>query len=129
MSISKQVFRSGIYKDYFAQGVKTGKTLHLAGQVGIDAEGKIPASIADQTILTYQHIQRVLSEFGATMENIVDETIFVTDMSETMKNVEDIFSVRAQAYGAVPEVSQTLVQVVALISPKLKIEIKCIAHF
>ncbi len=128
MSNSKQVFRSGIYKDYFAQGIKTGNTLHLAGQVGIDTEGNIPESIADQTKLAYDNIQQVLSEFNATMENIVDETIFVTDMSDTMKNVENIFSVRAQAYGAIPEVSQTLVQVVALVSPKLKIEIKCIAH-
>lgn len=128
MSNSKQVFRSEIYKNYFAQRVKTGNVLHLSGPVGINAEGNIPESIADQTKLAYDHTQQVLSKFNATMENIVDETVFVTDMSETMKNVENIFSVRAQAYGAVPEVSQTLVQVVALVSPKLKIEIKCIAH-
>jgi hypothetical protein len=30
-------------------------------------------------------------------------------------------------YGKAPEVSQTLVQVVALVDPALKIEIKCVA--
>lgn len=128
MSISKQTFRSGPYKDFFAQGVKVGNILYLAGQVGIDSEGKVPKNIVEQTKLAYTNINAVLKEFDASMDNIVDETIFVTDMSETMKNVEGIFGSRAHAYGGVPEVSQTLVQVVGLVSPEMKIEIKCIAH-
>ena len=62
------------------------------------------------------------------MDNIVDETWFVTDVNEIMANAETIFKSRAEAYGGLPEVSQTLVQVAALILPELKIEIKCIAH-
>ena len=70
----------------------------------------------------------MLSQFSATMDNLVDETMFVTDIGEVMSNAESIFEARAEAYGKTPEVCQTLVQVSALVLPKLKLEIKCIAH-
>ena len=128
MSIEKQTFRSGPYKDIFAQGVKVGNILYLAGQVGIGDEGNVGADITEQTKLAYSNIRKVLSEFGATMANIVDETMFVTDMGEAMSNADSIFAARLEAYGETPEVSQTLLAVSALVLPKLKIEIKCVAH-
>jgi len=128
MSISKQTFRSGPYKDIFAQVVKIDNVLYLAGQVGVDTGGTPGTDITEQTKLAYANIAQVLSEFGATMNNIVDETMFVTDVGDVMKNSESVFGARAEAYGGLPEVSLTLVQVVALVRPELKIEIKCIAH-
>ena len=62
------------------------------------------------------------------MSNIVDETFLVTDMNELFGNIEDVYGAREAAYGGTPEVCQTVVQVVALVQPELKIEIKCIAH-
>lgn len=43
-------------------------------------------------------------------------------------NVESVYGERESAYGGMPEVSQTVVQVAGLVQPELKIEIKCIAH-
>lgn len=74
------------------------------------------------------NVKDVLSQFGADMGNIVDETFFVGDMDEFFGNIEDVYGTREVAYGGNPEVCQTLVQVVALAQPELKIEIKCIAH-
>jgi enamine deaminase RidA (YjgF/YER057c/UK114 family) len=128
MAIEKQTFRSGPYKDYFAQGTRVDNALYLSGQIGIDWDGNIPTSIADQTKVAYSNLLDVLAQFGADMNNIVDETYFVTDMDELMDNAEAVYGAREEAYGGSPEVSQTLVQVVALVSPELKIEIKCIAH-
>ncbi|MBT8149811.1 MAG: RidA family protein [Gammaproteobacteria bacterium] len=128
MSIEKQTYRSGPFKNIFAQGVRVGDILYLAGQVGVDASGDAGADVTEQTKLAYSNIRRVLSKFNATMSNIVDETMFVTDIEEIMSNSDSIFAARADAYGEVPEVSQTLVQVSALVLPKLKLEIKCIAH-
>ena len=128
MSIEKKTFRAGPYKDIFAQGVKVGNVLYLAGQVGVDGSGKTGKDITEQTELAYSNIGKVLSEFGATMQNIVDETMFVTDMEEVMSNSDSVFGARAIAYGGVPEVCQTVLQISALVLPELKIEIKCIAH-
>jgi enamine deaminase RidA (YjgF/YER057c/UK114 family) len=100
----------------------------MAGQVGIDSNGSVPSDIAEQTAIAYSNMKDVLSQFGADMSNIVDETFFVTNMDELMGNVETVYGQRESAYGGMPEVSQTVVQVAALVQPELKIEIKCIAH-
>ena len=128
MKTEKKTYRSGPFQDFFAEGTQVGNTLYLSGQVGIDRDGNTPTSIADQTKVAYTNMQDVLSQFGAEMSNIVDETFFVTDMNELFGNIEDVYGVREAAYGGTPEVCQTLVQVVALVQPELKIEIKCIAH-
>jgi enamine deaminase RidA (YjgF/YER057c/UK114 family) len=128
MSISKQLFRSGPYADLIAQGVRVGDVLYLSGQVGMDGSGNVPESMAEQTVLAYANISAVLKEFGATLDNIVDETFFVTSVEETHAHLEAIYGARAEAYGGKPEVTQTLIGVVALVLPALKLEIKCIAH-
>ncbi len=128
MTIEKKTYRSGPYQDFFAQGTQVGNVLYLSGQVGIDRDGNTPTSIADQTKVAYTNMQDTLAQFGADMSNIVDETFFVTDMNELFVNIEDVYGAREAAYGGNPEVSQTVVQVVALVQPELKIEIKCVAH-
>lgn len=128
MSIKKKTYRSGPYQEYFAQGTQVGNVLYLSGQIGIDQDGKTPTRIVDQTKVAYMNVKDVLSQFGADMGNIVDETFFVSDMDEFFGNIEDVYGAREVAYGGNPEVCQTLVQVVVLAQPELKIEIKCIAH-
>ena len=128
MALSKKVFRSGPYADLIAQGVQVGNTLYLSGQVGMDEAGNIPTSMAEQTVLAYANIRTVLAEFGAGFDNIVDETFLVTSVEETHDQLEAIFGARAEAYGGIPEVTQTLIGVAALLLPELKLEIKCIAH-
>ncbi len=128
MTIDKKTYRSGPFREFFAQGTQVGNILYLAGQVGIDSDGNTPAGIADQAAVAYQNMQDVLGQFGAGMSNVVDETLFVTDMDELMANVEDVYGAREAAYGGTAEVCQTVVQVVALVQPELRIEIKCIAH-
>ena len=127
MPLEKETYRSGAFKDFMAQGTRVGNVLYLSGQVGMDAEGKAGADITEQTKLAYENIRAVLAEFGATMDDIVDETFFVTDMSEVMANAESVFGARAEAYGGLPEVCQTLIQISGLVMPELKLEIKCIA--
>ena len=127
MALDKKLFRNGPYADLFSQGVQVGNTLHMAGQVGTDASGKAPDSLVEQMKNAYQHVESVLKEFDCTMDNVVEETWFVTDMHECMTEVQDLFAARQAIYGKPPEVAQTLVQVVALVDPSFKIEIKCVA--
>jgi enamine deaminase RidA (YjgF/YER057c/UK114 family) len=96
--------------------------------VGVDETGKPATDIVEQTKLAYANIGMVLAKFDATMSNIVDETMFVTDIAEVMASADPVFAVRNEAYAGTTDVCQTLVQVSALVMPELKIEIKCIAH-
>ena len=127
MSLNKKLFREGPYADLFSQGVQVGNTLHMAGQVGTDVTGKAPDSLVEQMKIAYQHIESVLKKFDCNMDNVVEETWFVTDMHECMTQVQALFAARQAIYGKPPAVAQTLVQVVALVDPSLKIEIKCVA--
>ncbi len=127
MAIDKEVFRNGPYTDLFCQGVRVGDTLYMAGQVGTDRNGSAPDDLLAQMKHAYAHVQSVLAEYGATMDNVVDETWFVTDIDDTMAKVGDLFAARAEIYGKKPEVSQTVVQVAGLVDPSFKIEIKCVA--
>ena len=126
--MNKKLFRNGPYADFFSQGVQTGNILTLAGQLGDDIEGNVPNDLQGQMENCYKNIENVLKEFNATLDNIIDETWFVTDIEECMTNVGEIFDSREKIYGCKPEVSQTLIGVSALVDPKYKIEIKCIAY-
>lgn len=128
MTIEKKSYRSGPFKDFIAQAVQVDNVLYLSGQVGMDNDGNAPKGFAAQTELAYQNIKEVLAEFGAEMSNIVDETVFVTDMAGFMSEAGEVFKARALAYGGEPEVTQTLLQITALVRDNLKVEIKCVAH-
>ena len=126
--MKKKLLREGPYADFFSQGVQVGNVLTMAGQIAVDDNGNTPDDLKSQMILCYENILKILDHFGGTLENVVDETWFVTDIDECMENVSEIFDEREKIYGRKPEVSQTLIGVNALVQPNLKIEIKCIAH-
>ena len=126
--MDKKIFKNGPYADFFSQGVQTGNILTLAGQLGDDLEGNVPNDLQGQMENCYKNIETILKEFNATLDNIIDETWFVTDIEECMTNVSEIFDSRKRIYKCKPEVSQTLIGVSALVDPKYKIEIKCIAY-
>ena len=125
--MDKKIFKNGPYADFFSQGVQTGNILTLAGQLGGDLAGNVPNDLQGQMENCYKNIEIILKEFNATLDNIIDETWFVTNIDECMTNVGEIFDSREKIYGCKPEVSQTLIGVSALVDPKYKIEIKCIA--
>ena len=126
--MDKKLFRNGPYADFFSQGVQMGNILTLAGQLGDDLEGNVPKDLQGQMENCYRNIENILKEFNATLDNIIDETWFVTDIEECMTNVSKILDSRKKIYKCKPEVSQTLIGVSALVDPKYKIEIKCIAY-
>jgi enamine deaminase RidA (YjgF/YER057c/UK114 family) len=72
----------------------------------------------------YTNLQKVLALYGATVENLVDEILFVTDMdtafAAAVKCRQDIFS-------GTPVVASTIVQIQRLAFPELMIEIRCVA--
>lgn len=129
MTISKQVKSLGMpwEKEYgYAQAVKVGDTIYVSGQVSHDETGKI-VGVGDmeaQMRQAYTNIKKLLAQYGATMDNIVDEILFVTDMNTAfaaaVKCRQDIFS-------GTPIVASTIVQIQRLAFPELMIEIRCVA--
>ena len=61
-------------KDYrIAQGVKVGNTVYVSGQVGFDKEGNVVGGddMKAQSVQTFENIKAVLTEAGATMDDVV----------------------------------------------------------
>lgn len=63
----------------FSWVVQADKTLYLAGQVGIDADGRTvdPADAAAQTKQALHNIDATLRELGGTLDNVVRTTTYV----------------------------------------------------
>jgi 2-iminobutanoate/2-iminopropanoate deaminase len=129
MTINKEAKSLGMpwEKEYgYAQSVKVEDTIYVSGQVSHDETGKIVGrgDMEAQMRQAYTNIQKVLAQYGATMNNIVDETLFVTDMdaafSAAVKCRENVFS-------GIPVVASTIVQIQRLAFPDLLIEIRCVA--
>ena len=130
MTINKEAKSLGMQweKEYgYAQSVKVEDTIYVSGQVSHDETGKIVGrgDMETQMRQAYTNIQKVLAQYGATMNNIVDETLFVTDMdaafSAAVKCRENVFS-------GIPVVASTIVQIQRLAFPDLLIEIRCVAR-
>jgi 2-iminobutanoate/2-iminopropanoate deaminase len=105
----------------FHHSVRWGNLLFIAGSTarGTPAE---TGDIAQQTEVIIQKFQHILEANGATLGNIVKVTSFVTDLREAPASAE----VRRKYFeGAFP--ASTQVQVAALGTPDLKIEIEAIA--
>jgi 2-iminobutanoate/2-iminopropanoate deaminase len=130
MTINKEAKSLGMpwEKEYgYAQSVKVEDTIYVSGQVSHDETGKIVGrgDMEAQMRQAYTNIQKVLAQYGATMNNIVDEILFVTDMdaafSAAVKCRENVFS-------GIPVVASTIVQIQRLAFPDLLIEIRCVAR-
>ena len=114
-------------KEYgYAQAVKVGDTIHVSGQVSHDDKGNIVGrgDMEVQMRQAYENIRKLLTQYGATLNNVVDETLFVTDMdaafTAAVKCRQDIFS-------GTPVIASTMVQIQRLAFPELMIEIRCVA--
>ena len=114
-------------KEYgYSQAVKVGDTIYISGQVSHDSNSNI-VGINDmemQMRQAYANIKKVLAEYGATMDNVVDEVLFVTDMEAAftarVKCKQEVFS------GNNPVLASTIVQIQRLAFPELMVEIRCI---
>jgi 2-iminobutanoate/2-iminopropanoate deaminase len=127
---NKKVVRFGPFKNAVANAVQVGNTVYLSGQVSVDDTGNFVGidDMAAQVKQAYHNISDVLARLNMNLNNVVDETWFVTDMTQVMANFKQIYAIREQAYGEIPGTTQTLVQVSALAMPELMVEIKCIAY-
>src|SRR3712207_3219994 len=128
MTISKEAKSLGMpwEKEYgYSQGVKVDNTIYVSGQVGHDERGNIAGrrNMEVQMRQAYANIEKVLAQYGATIDNIVDEVLFVTDMDAAFaarsKCKQEVFSGNAV-------LASTILQIQRLAFPELMVEIRCI---
>ncbi len=111
----------------YAQAVKVGDTIYLSGQISHDETGAIVGAVDTEAQMrqAYANIKRLLAEYGAGAENIVDETWFVTNIEAASAAA---VKVRKEIFAGAPVAALTVVQIERLAFPELLIEIKCVAR-
>ncbi len=65
----------------FSDAVVVGNTLYVAGTVGFDQQGKLPASVEDEARLALDNVKRVVESHGMAMDDLVSVQVFCTDFS------------------------------------------------
>ena len=66
----------------YSQAVKVGDTIYISGQVSHDDDGNIlgEGEMEVQMRAAYANVVKLLEQYGASIENVVDEIVFVTDI-------------------------------------------------
>jgi enamine deaminase RidA (YjgF/YER057c/UK114 family) len=100
-----------------------GPLLFTSGQIAVHPDGSIPAAFEDQTRLVFQHLGTALQAAGATFEDVIKLTIFVTRLDE----LEAFRRVRDEFVDTSNPPTSSLVQVAGLVRPELLIEIEAVA--
>ena len=123
----------------YVQAVRVGDTIHVSGQLSHDDQGNMVGSaplddsgrIRDHSNMetqmrqTYANAKKILSQFGATLDNVVEEVLYVTDMDTAFAAAGPV---RKDVYGSQrPTVASTILVTPRLALPTQLIEIKFIA--
>jgi 2-iminobutanoate/2-iminopropanoate deaminase len=108
------------------QGTKGGGVVFLAGQFGLDEKGVIvgKGSMEVQMRQAYANVAKVLSQFNPTMSDVLEETLYVTDMPVALTVGP---KVRREVYSEHPAVAGTVVQVQRLAFADALVEIRVVA--
>lgn len=105
----------------------SGRQIFIAGQVGWNERQEFPSErMADQLRLALANIVAILAQANARPEHLVRLTWFVTSREEYLAQVKEIGVAWREVIGRhYPTMS--VVQVVALIEAKAKVEIEATA--
>ena len=65
----------------YSQAVRSGNTVYLAGQIGLDpATMEIVAGIGPQIRRVFENLKAVAAAAGGTLDNAVKVTVYLTDL-------------------------------------------------
>tara|TARA_B100000427_G_C15294621_1_gene501275 strand:- start:292 stop:705 length:414 start_codon:yes stop_codon:yes gene_type:complete len=113
--VGNLIFLSGV-------GPRKRNTKSIPG-VTLSKSGKIiNYDIAKQCVSVFENIKLILEESGSSWENIVDVTVFLTNMKDDFKTYNKLY----KQYFAGPFPTRTTIEISSLPTP-IAIELKIIA--
>lgn len=108
----------------YSRAVRIGNVIEVAGTTAVGADGSVigPGDPYLQTKFILSKIEKALNEAGAAMSDVIRTRMYVTDISAW----EEIGRAHGEFFRAVRPAA-TMVEVSALISPDLLVEIEVTA--
>ena len=114
-------------KGYSNGMLSTGRILHVAGQIGWNAQGQFESDdLIDQFAQALDNVLAVVHAAGGSPEDIVKMTIYVTDMDSYRKRARELGPIWKERLGR-HYPAMALVRVVELVELRAKIEIEAVA--
>ncbi len=108
----------------YSQAIRAGELIFCSGQVGLDpASGKlVEGGVVAQARQALENLCAVLAAAGASMDQVVKTTIFLTDMND----FAEVNTVYAEFVGEVPPARSTVAA--AALPAGAKVEVDAIAR-
>jgi 2-iminobutanoate/2-iminopropanoate deaminase len=97
------------------------RTLHVSGQIPVDATGRVPATFAAQAKLVWVNIEAQLRAAGMDLGDIVKVTTFLSDRAYAEENSR----VRREALGTLAPALTVII--CGIYDPAWLLEIECVA--
>lgn len=114
----------GAYSHGYKIDVGDSEIIFTTGQIALDKDGNVVGigDIEAQTEFVFESLQNILKEAGASLDDVIKATTYVTDINDFPK----ISPIRNKYFKTAEPVS-TLVEVNKLVKENCKIEIEVIA--
>ena len=116
--------RTGAFSNAYCVEVSDAVIIHVAGHLAVDADGNVVggADTAKQAEHIYGVIERILTAAGASLDDVVKTTAYLTDI----RDYPAVNAVRNRVFAG-REPASTMVEVAKFVHPAAKIEIEAVA--
>jgi 3-hydroxybutyryl-CoA dehydrogenase len=116
--------RTGAFSNAYVVDLGSAQAIYTAGHLAVDAQGNLigGADAARQAEFIYGVIERILAAAGASLDDVVKTTAFLTDI----RDYPAVNEIRNRVFAG-REPASTIVEVSKFVHPGAKIEIEAVA--
>jgi 2-iminobutanoate/2-iminopropanoate deaminase len=109
---------------HYTDAVRAGELLFVSGCIAVDGEGRLVGrdDVVAQTRQVFANLRAVLAAAGASIQDVVKVTVYLTDVRDRAA----VNTVREQVFGGTRPAS-TLVEVSSLVLDGASVEIDAVA--
>jgi enamine deaminase RidA (YjgF/YER057c/UK114 family) len=109
----------------YSRTVRAGELVFVSGTTGTTPEGEVvaPGDVYEQARRAFTNVEAALAMAGAALADVVQTRMYVTDISRW----DQVGRAHGEFFADVRPVT-TMVEVAALIDPRMMIEVEAVAH-